>query len=213
MPDLFGNDDDQAESPAQRAARLREQRPSMSGPPQRDAPASTTQGRGSRAWFESVADKVPRPRAKRMISELFGKNARGGPNTSAAAKQLGVSQRTVQRWVKDGMPKRSPAGEQLSSTWRDSPKGRKASVSPKRRSELRQGKGQGPMVKVTAYVWVSSDRRNGQRRSFEHALSDAEADQIMDSSIAGDDDETHDIAEASFGFGEMNFVQIDWDTR
>lgn len=43
-----------------------------------------------------------------MITSVYGKNARGGPNTAKAAKSLGVSQRTVQRWLK-GTNKPKPA--------------------------------------------------------------------------------------------------------
>lgn len=149
-------------------------------------PARSKDHGGSRI-FKAIADKAPRPRAKRMLTELFGKNTRGdGPDTAAAAGQLGVSRRTVQRWLSDGMPtsSRSPAAEKLRGQWTNSPAGRKASVTPARRQHLI---GQGLQGRMRGRFWISSDKRNGQSRWININFNPTEAESIYRGSIDGDD--------------------------
>ncbi|UQN31787.1 hypothetical protein [Brachybacterium kimchii] len=75
-----------------------------------------------------------------MIVAAFGTTSRGGPNTRAAAQELGVSQRSVQRWIagEDRKQRSKPRADHL-STLRTSArqaattkKGRKASLDKAR---------------------------------------------------------------------------------
>lgn len=75
-----------------------------------------------------------------MVISAFGTNKRGGPNTRAAAEQLGVSQRSVQRWIagEDRKQRNAPRSDRL-STLRikarqaaTTKKGRKASLDQSR---------------------------------------------------------------------------------
>lgn len=52
-----------------------------------------------------------------MLTSAFGTNARGGPNTRAAASELGVSQRTVQRWIagENRKQRNAPRADHLST--------------------------------------------------------------------------------------------------
>src|SRR5690625_939931 len=54
-----------------------------------------------------------------LITDLYGTGSRGGPNTKAAAHALGVSRRTVQRWIKAGrLPATSRGAGRLARTHR-----------------------------------------------------------------------------------------------
>ena len=57
--------------------------------------------------LQKTPDKPATPAS--MVRDLYGLTRRGTPDTRTAARQLGVSQRTVQRWIKQGMPRRSAA--------------------------------------------------------------------------------------------------------
>lgn len=52
-----------------------------------------------------------------MIVAAFGTTKRGGPNTRAAAEQLGVSQRSVQRWIagENRKQRHAPRSDHLST--------------------------------------------------------------------------------------------------
>jgi len=56
---------------------------------------------------------VEATRAK--IEAAYGRTSRGALNTKAAAKDLGVSQRTVQRWVAAGGKHSTPRGDRMSA--------------------------------------------------------------------------------------------------
>lgn len=176
-------------------------------------PGATPDARGSRRIFEALADRTPHPRAKRMLTDLFGRSARGGPNTAAAAEGLGVSRRTVQRWIHDGIPARSPHAAQMRQQWSDSPAGRRASISPARRKELRDGTGD-IGGRITAHVWVhTDDPRNGLKRSFAFSLSRETARELMELSAAGRDAEAHRLLESRLpGFGgavDLDLASLD----
>lgn len=75
-----------------------------------------------------------------MIIGAFGTTKRGGPNTRAAAEALGVSQRSVQRWIagKDRKQRNAPRSDHLSNLRVkarqavSTKKGRKASLDQSR---------------------------------------------------------------------------------
>lgn len=90
-----------------------------------------------------------------QIGHLYGTTSRGQPDTRTAAEALGVSQRTVQRWIAaDRAPARG-AGPQLAQqhqTWRDTAPGRQGQVNPARAAQLQQ---HGGLVRFTGRIKIS----------------------------------------------------------
>lgn len=121
---------------------------------------------------------------KTLLARRYGKTKNGRPDLDKAASDLGVSKRTMQRWVKNGHPAKSKSGNaaaaQLAS-WQDSPAGRRARISPRREQRLRQGF----QVKVSGTFEISSDRR--ARRDVGFDINDEHASAMFDAYLAGDD--------------------------
>lgn len=165
--------------------------------------------RGQALWdaLRKTPERAAAPGS--MIRDLFGVTRRGTPNTKAAAEQLGVSQRTVQRWVKQGLPKRSGAAEGLAqrhTTWRNSPEGRRARLSPRRESRLRN---KGTTMVFYGKIGISADQR---RRGTSVLIDGERMGQIIDASLAGDDQLALDRLEDAFGDsfgGSVSLVEIE----
>ncbi|MGB8380902.1 MAG: hypothetical protein WCG47_06545 [Dermatophilaceae bacterium] len=142
---------------------------------------------------------APQPPARTprdMVTDLYGITPRGAANTAAAATALGTSQRTIQRWIRAGLPRRSPAAERMSSshrTWRDStPEGRRQSMTPRQTRRLRRN---GATVAFFGRIKISRDDRV---RATTVAVSAARMRQIMDATLAGDDAAALRSLEAAF---------------
>ncbi len=123
--------------------------------------------RGSAKIWEQIAppaqERASSPRT--MITRLFGKGARGGPNTKAAAEALGVSQRTVQKWIRDRRVPNSPGGQSLASRhqdWRNNtPQGRRHALGRIRGGEkIRDRLNKAQRIYFTGNVKISSDVRH-----------------------------------------------------
>lgn len=166
--------------------------------------------RGSGLFRQVISDRAPRPRPKRMITELYGKSARGGPNVTAAAEATGRHPSTIRRWIKNGLPKRSGAGDQLRAAWQDSPPGRKASMSPARRRAI-ESRTSPVGGSVTGKVQMDTDDiRNGLSRTFNYTISADAARRMSRAIMAGDDALAHSIFEDSLqGFGTKINIDID----
>lgn len=145
--------------------------------------------------------RTPQTRTTRgQVADLYGTGPRGGPNTKAAAEDLGVSPRTVQRWMQKGAPERSRTGapERLSTSheqWRDSPEGRRSQLGGRREKQLRT---QGAQVKYLGAIAISGDPRNRRTRSTTVSLSGEQMSQILDAQLAGDDRAAHAALEDGF---------------
>ena len=132
-----------------------------------------------------------------IVRDMFGVTKRGTPNTKAAAAQLGVSQRTVQRWVKEGMPAKSAAAGTLTqrhASWRNSPDGRRARLSNRRESRLRN---KGTTIVFYGKVRISADER---QRGTTVALDGQQMGAILDQALAGNDRQA--LAELENAFGD-----------
>ena len=177
----------------------------------KDRSGSTPQEKGVRHLLSAITDKTPRPRAKRLVVETFGKGPRGGPNVGEAARELGVHPSTVRRWIKSGkIPPRSSAGAKLRDQWQSSPAGRRASISPARRRALREAPPTSAFAgALTGHVWVDTfDTRNGDQRSFNFTLSAEKTREMHQALIDGEDERALEILEGNLdGFGSQ--VQID----
>lgn len=164
------------------------------------------------ALWAAVRKSPDRPAsADNLVRDMYGLSPRGGPNTKAAAQDLGVSQRTVQRWIKDGMPKgrsRSGGPEQLKAdhqAWKNSSAGRRAALSPRREARLRN---QGTSMVFFGKISISGDQR---RRSTTVDITGTQMGQIIDANLAADDVAAHAALEDAFGnaFGGSVSLEID----
>ena len=159
---------------------------------------ATNNGPGGPLW-EAMRKSPEQPAGpSQMVSDLYGVTPRGNPDTRAAAEDLGVSQRTVQRWLQRGLPSRSRSGgaEQLASGhrgWRDSAGGRRAALSPRREARLRN---KGTTIQFLGTITISGDRR---RRSTAVPIDGAQAGRILDEILAGNDPAAHQALEDAFG--------------
>lgn len=135
--------------------------------------------------------------AQSMVQDLFGTSVRGGPNTRAAAETLGVSQRTVQRWIKTGkLPTRSDAAERLQNNhqaWKATPEARQSAISPLRDARLRN---KGTSMVFYGTIQISGDRR---RRGMTVDLTGQQMNRILDAALANDDALAHQELENAFG--------------
>ena len=118
-----------------------------------------------------------------LLADLFGRNTRGGVDTKTAARELEVSERTVRRWAKDGIPshEKGNLARERHEQWRNSPQGRKQQLNPRREARLRKHGGQ---LKFYGGVKISSDKR---RRKVNLDLSQAQMNALMDATLSGDD--------------------------
>ena len=169
-----------------------------------------------RSIFHSFGPKQVRPRVSTMLRDLFGRGRDGKrPDTKAAAAGLGVSQRTVQRWIKDGPPKNSASLSQLRSRWQDSPAGRRRQLDPATRQKLSQRQ----IVGGQAYgrIYISQDRRNGSPRGFTFALEGEDARAMLEAMQNGDDAAAYNawLDGISKGFGgsvdQLEIEELRWD--
>lgn len=160
---------------------------------------ATNQGPGGRLWDAIRKGPERAADAAQMVTDLYGVTPRGKPDTRAAAQDLGVSQRTVQRWLQRGLlPSRSRSGgaERLASGhqgWRQSPAGRRAALSPRREARLRN---KGTTIRYLGVITISADRR---RRSAVVPLDGERMGRILNQILAGNDAAAHRELEDAFG--------------
>ncbi|MGL5826244.1 MAG: helix-turn-helix domain-containing protein [Nocardioides sp.] len=172
-------------------------------------PEQARRSRAEALWaaVRKASEKAPTPGS--MVLDLFGVTRRGTPNSKEAAERLGVSQRTVQRWIKQGMPMRSSAAADLAQqhgSWRSSPGGRRARLSTRRESRLRN---KGTQMVFYGKVRVSSDVR---KRGTTVTVDPERMGQILDASLAGNDQLALGRLEDAFGDafgGSVTLVEID----
>ena len=122
-------------------------------------------GRGAARIWAAIrppagAPQPPARTPREMVTDLYGTTPRGAANTAGAATALGTSQRTIQRWIRAGLPRRSAAAEQLTSShreWRDStPAGRRQSMTARQTRRLRRN---GGTVAFFGRIQISRDDR------------------------------------------------------
>lgn len=130
-----------------------------------------------------------------MITDLFGTNRRGNPDAKAAAAALGVSERSVQRWIKDGAPQRGQANQlrQDHDKWKRSPAGRQGRMNSRREKRIRNN---GTTIKFKGAIKVSNDKRN---RSITHFLDPDQCAAILDAAQRGDDTAAQEALEQALG--------------
>lgn len=149
-----------------------------------------------------VEDSEPEPRD--LLRDLYGENARGGVDAKAAAADLGVSERTVRRWAKDGIPEHSKGGavREQHEQWRNSPQGREAKMNSRRESRLRS---KGTTIKFDGRIRISGDER---RRKANIPIDGEAMGDILDALLAGNDGAARDAlndAFADFFGGDVDF--------
>lgn len=206
VPEQEPDDDDGTSAPIVPAGRRR-----------KEARGQDAHSRGAHHLLRSMVTRVPRPRAKRLVVETYGKTSRGTPNVKDAAADLGVHPDTVRRWIRQGVPKKSAHAEQLRSKWVDSPAGRRASIGTERRKDLRARPGTSTVRgALTGFVWVDTDDpRNGEERSFNFTLNAEKTRELNQALMDGDDERALDILESNLdGFGssgvEIDLTDVSW---
>lgn len=147
------------------------------------------------------------PDARTLLSDLYGTNARGGVDAKAAAADLGVSERTIRRWAKDGIPSHSK-GENVRQShqeYRNSAEGRAAGMNSRREARLRNS---GTTLSLNGMVKISGDKRH---RKVNIPLDGQAMGDILDALLAGNDLAARDALDdalADFFGGE---VEVDLD--
>lgn len=131
-----------------------------------------------------------------LLSDVYGRNSRGHVNAKAAAADLGVSERTVQRWVKQGKLPSNDNGERVRRGWKESPEARAARMNPRRESRIRS---KGTTVQFKGVIRISSDKRNHQSRPVNLELTPEQAGDLLDALLAGNDEAAHAALEDAFG--------------
>lgn len=130
-----------------------------------------------------------------QIAHLYGTTSRGQPDTRAAAEALGVSQRTVQRWVAQDRTPDSGPGQQLTSqhqAWRDTAAGRQGQIDARREAQLRQ---RGTVIRFTGRIKISSDDKH---RTTSVVITGEEMAAILDAALNGDDNGALQALEDAF---------------
>lgn len=146
--------------------------------------ARSTPSSVSEAVTRTQADTTP-PNLQMMLTEVYGAGRGGRPNTKAAAADLGVSQRTVQRWVTNASQRNKVSAaklaqvEQKFQTKQNSPTHRRTQLSPAREKRLRTT---GAKVRFNGTVSVSSDRR---KRKIEYRFTGDQLDPVIDAYLQG----------------------------
>lgn len=130
---------------------------------------------------------------REKLQAAFGTNRRGGVNTKAAAQRLGVSQRTVQRWVTEsGKEKSRPSSKHLKSI---NQKSRQAATTKRGRRAI--VKGLKPSIKRGKYVSIGAMQgpRKGGKDYFRDRdvtlpgpLSPDDTNMLLDAWAEGGDD-------------------------
>lgn len=162
-----------------------------------------------RIWAAAVPATTKAETPRVMITRLFGRNSRGGPDTKTAATQLGVSQRTVQKWVRNRKTPTSVGGDQLKGQyqdWRHTPAGRKSSLGRTNRDRLLGTR----QITFSGTLAVSGDVRKRNNMGIEIANPLLMA-HLVDRLGAGDDPGAHQALEDLIGdpFGGDVSVRID----
>lgn len=154
-------------------------------------------GGGEQVW--KAIGRAPASTAPRdVLTDLYGTGPRGGLNTAAARADLGVSESTIRRWAKHGIP-----DNQNGSQVRDkhvehnaSPEVREAKMNPRREARIRKN---GMTVKFKGKIRISKTVRDYSTRELELALSPDQAASILDALLAGNDAAAHEALEDAFG--------------
>lgn len=160
-------------------------------------------------YFSSLLEAAPRPHARTMLRDLFGRGARdrNRPDTAKVAAALGVSQRSVQRWIHDN---KVPAARRaaLQAQWDNSPAGRRRRISPAAQHLFHSGR---PVLCIVhAKVEISNDRRNGQDRYFTLTFDGQDPSALMDAMLAGDEAEAERIWNNALESGFGGSIGVDY---
>lgn len=172
--------------------------------------------------------KRPVPRQSAVSRALTRKARPFGTGTSAdqtarltralgrqeTARRLGVSDRTLRRYLAGGTPSKRNAAR-LAEAVRTSPEVRRQAVAPLREARLRN---RGAYVRIAGMIGGSP---GGKRKNWRHMtigeqtpihLSGGQMSEILDAFEAGNDDEALDLLREhvgeAYGFGGIRFEDL-----
>lgn len=148
----------------------------------------------ARNLFEAITGRPSDKSIRDQVREVYGTNSRGGANTAAAAEDLGVSARTIQRWIKADKTPHSDNGATFGrkhTDWRNSAAGRAEVPVTKTEKQLRSN---GGTIGFNGTVAISSDRTD---RTVNIILSAQEMSAVLDALRNGDDTAAHTVLESA----------------
>lgn len=131
-----------------------------------------------------------------QVGQVYGVDSRGRPNTRAAAEALGVSQRTVQRWIRADHAPANSHGQELQrrhTDWQTSPAARSSQIAAGRLNRLRS---QGTTLRIAGTFQISSDKR---ARTLAIEMTGEQMSKILDAALQGDDRAAHQELEDALG--------------
>jgi len=144
------------------------------------------------AFGRTAADEPTDVRT--LLSDLYGTNQRGGVDAKTAGAELGVSARTVQRWVKADRLPQNANGTKARSDWRASADVRAGRMNARREQRLRS---KGTTIRFTGTLKVSTDSR--KRTDLPIELTPEQTSDILDALLAGNDEDARIALEDAFG--------------
>lgn len=141
-----------------------------------------------------------------MLLTLYGEGQRGGVNARKAATKLGVSERTIRRWAKDGLPATEAAKklETRHKRWQRGPKGRENALQGRMNTFQQRG----AAATLKGDVAISGDRRH---RQLNLALTAADMTVLRDVAVHGNESDLKAAMEQIVGqqFGGSVTLELD----
>lgn len=160
--------------------------------------------------MKDAAGTPTKPTAREVLGDLFGTKA-GTPDTTKAANKLGVSRRTIQRWIQQDKLPANAKGQALAKRhqrWENESKAGQAKVFS---AVADKAGATGLSVQFRGKIAISSDRRNGQSRSIGFALSSDEVAFLAAAGEGGRADLHAAFEHIAGGKGFGGSVQLDID--
>lgn len=152
--------------------------------------------------LKGLAGAPAQAEAGTIVEDLFGRD------TAKAAKQLGVSRRTVQRWVQHGLPNtpQAKALQKRHRRWQNESKAGQAKVMGQ---AAKKAGAAGVNVNFNGKVIISADRRNNQDRRISFAMSADEVELLAAAAQGGRADLHAAFEHIAGGKGFGGSVQLD----
>jgi hypothetical protein len=168
-------------------------------------------------WIGQYSGRRAAPVSGPAQTKFVLRDSYGG-STKRMAADYGVSQRTVERWIKgDRNPARSAAGRRVG---RDVAKIRERRALRHAKAAVRRG--QTPRVKMKAWIGpdasATADTETRRRRTITRDMDPDDALDLLDAYGRGDDAAAHEALERAYGsyfdrgatYDRADIGQVEW---